>query len=396
MLTVKWATAVSTALGLENAIGRAALEVQEQLRGATPDLALVFITEHYREAYARLPELLARRLGQPVLIGCSAGGVIGGGHELEGEPGLALTAAVLPGVQVQPFRLAEFDPLPAPINDKLRLQARPESPTSLILLGDPFSSDMERLLPVLDREFPRSQIVGGLASGAESRGQTALFLGEQMLNSGVVGVGLSGNLRMDTIVAQGCRGIGEPLFVTRADEHRIHELDGKTPAEVLTALFQSMPPGDRQLARSSLFLGVAAPHMGTRLGAGDFLIRNIIGLEQDSGALVVAANLQKHMVVRFHLRDAKASHADLETLLSRFAHHNDTEQLAGALLFSCLGRGRGLYGEPDHDTRQFRRSVGAVPLAGFFCNGEIGPVQAVTSLHGYTSAFAMFTPKQEA
>ena len=393
---MKWATAVSTAPELESAIGRAALEVQEQLRGATPDLALVFITEHYRNAYHRLPELLAPRLGKPALIGCSAGGVIGGGHELEGEPGLALTAAVLPGVQVQPFHLAEFNPVPTPLNAKLGLQVLRGGSASLILLGDPFTSDMEQLLPVLDQEFPGSQKVGGLASGTAGRGETALFLGEQVLHAGVVGVALWGNLQMGTIVAQGCRGVGDPLFVTRADEHRIRELDGKAPAEVLEALFQKMPPGDRQLARSSLFLGVAAPHSGTRLGAGDFLIRNIVGLEQDSGALVVAANVREHMVVQFHLRDAEASRADLETMLSRFTRETEAEQHAGALLFSCLGRGRGLYGEPDHDSRQFRRHLSDVPLAGFFCNGEIGPVQGMTSLHGYTSAFALFAPKQEA
>jgi small ligand-binding sensory domain FIST len=93
-------------------------------------------------------------------------------------------------------------------------------------------------------------------------------------------------------------------------------------------------------------------------------------------------------VVQFHLRDARTSADDLDQLLAR---HRGTP--AGSLLFSCLGRGTHLYGRADHDTDLVRRHFGDVPLGGFFCNGEIGPVQGTTFLHGYTSAFGLFRPR---
>jgi len=390
---MQWASTVSEAADLESAVGRAALAIQEQLRGEPPDLALVFAADEYRQGFPRLPELLRPRLGSPALIGCSAGGVIGGGRELEARPGLAVMAALLPQVQIRPFHLPPAVHGDSGLKALLGLEPQAAVQPDFVLLGDPFSSDAESLLPALDREFPASHKIGGLASGTRKPGDTHLFLNDQVLHSGMVGVALWGNLQLETVVAQGCRAVGEPLFVTRSDGNRIYQLDGKAPMAVLGQLFEALSPEDRSLARHSLFLGIALSRPATRLQQGDFLIRNIIGLEQESGALVVGAEPRVSSVVQFHLRDAHASRADIETLLGRRSQAAQPERLKGALLFSCLGRGIDLYGEPDHDSLAFRRHLGEVPLAGFFCNGEIGPVQGMTSLHGYTSAFGLFSAK---
>jgi small ligand-binding sensory domain FIST len=178
------------------------------------------------------------------------------------------------------------------------------------------------------------------------------------------------------------------MFVTRVDGRVIHELDGRRPLDVLQELVEQADAHDRRLFGHSLFLGVVMREQQPAYGQGDFLIRNIVGLDGERGALAVAALVEAGAVVQFHLRDAKTSADDLDGLLGR----QQGPPPAGALLFSCLGRGAYLYGHPEHDTQAFRRVLGAVPLGGFFCNGEIGPVQGATFLHGYTSAFGLFRP----
>jgi small ligand-binding sensory domain FIST len=205
-------------------------------------------------------------------------------------------------------------------------------------------------------------------------------------------VALSGNLAIDTVVAQGCRPIGQPLHVTRCDRNVLHELDGKPPLRVLQELAARLSAADRELMTHSLFLGLAMDELALEHRAGEFLIRNLIGIDPERGALAVGEQLRSGQCVQFHLRDARTSAADLEEVLGRYGQRGMAAQVEGALLFSCLGRGLHLYGRPDHDTEVFRREVGEIPLGGFFCNGEIGPVGGKTHIHGYTSSFGLFRP----
>ena len=229
---------------------------------------------------------------------------------------------------------------------------------------------------------------------AEARpGDNALYVGSDVHREGVVGVALSGAIEVDTVVAQGCRPVGAPMFVTRARENLLYEIDGRSALQVLQELYRSLSPEDQNLARGSLFLGIEMKEAQAEYQQGDFLIRNLLGSEEESGALVVGALLQEPMVVQFHLRDSRTSADDLNLRLQRHVAHAPTGA-EGAILFSCLGRGAGLYGEPNHDSDRLREHLGAVPIAGFFCNGEIGPVQGKTFLHGYTSAFALFRPRR--
>ena len=209
-----------------------------------------------------------------------------------------------------------------------------------------------------------------------------------MQRVGAVGVAMSGNIAVDTIVAQGCRPIGDPMPVTRADGHVVRELGGKEPVGVMRALYEGLDKRDKELFRHSLFVGLEIQSAKIEF-QGDFLVRNIVGVDPNTGALAVAAKVRPWQVLQFLLRDAKAAEHDLTAHLER---HRGPRP-AGALMFSCTGRGQGLFGRPDHDTDLFRARVGAVPLGGFFCNGEIGPVGGQTFLHGYTSAFGLFREK---
>jgi small ligand-binding sensory domain FIST len=374
---MQWSSSASRAPRLETAIDEVAAAVRSELRGATPDLAVVFVSPHHQADWVRVPALLSQALGAKTLIGCSAGGVIGGGRELEEEPGVSVTAAVLPGVRVTAFHRDE--PAPPPLDAGAH---------HFIVLPDPFSFDADSFLHALDEAHPGSTIVGGVASGGREPGGNALWLDDVTLRGGVVGVALDGDVAVDTIVAQGCRPIGEPMFVTRSERNVVHDLDGRRAAVILQDLYARSEAPDQRLFRQSLFLGIVMREARQQYRQGDFLIRNVLGIEPKTGSLVVGALVRDGMVVQFHLRDARTSADDLDELLRR---HEGTPH--GALLFSCLGRGKNLYGVVDHDTDAFRERFGPVALGGFFCNGEIGPVQGTTFLHGYTSAFGLFRPR---
>ena len=374
---MRWTSTVSDEPVLELAVRAGAAALRAQLADTQPDLLIVFASAHHAAQFDRIPTLIAAAFESALLVGCSAGGVIGGGHELEQRPGVSLTAAVLPGVEVAPFHVEHGGQ-----------HAHLPQQSHFILLADPFSFDAEAFLRGLDRTHPSSRKIGGLASGGQQPGANALFLGRDVYRAGLVGVALGGNIEMDTIVAQGCRPIGQPMFITKCHDNLLWELDGVSAVTVLQDLYDQLDPGDQELARHSLFLGIVMSENQQQYRQGDFLIRNIVGMDATRGVLGVGALLRENSVVQFHLRDAKTSAEDLEQLLARYEH--DAMQPCGALLFSCLGRGVHLYGQPDHDTDAFRRHLGDVPLGGFFCNGEIGPVHGTTFLHGYTSSFGIF------
>ncbi|MDG2303138.1 MAG: FIST N-terminal domain-containing protein [Candidatus Binatia bacterium] len=392
---MKWCSALSQLPDLVAAIREAASCLRADLGDAEPNLILLFLSEHHGENFREASALVGSEFGSGLVVGCTARSVIGGGQEVEHGPAVSLAAAILPGVTLRPFHYEMGDlPDPESAADVWRKRFGGEDATPhFLILSDPFSFDVEPLICGLDRAFPGGRKVGGVASSGSAPGDNALYVGSDVHREGVVGVALSGAIEVDTVVAQGCRPVGAPMFVTRARENLLYEIDGRSALQVLQELYRSLSPEDQNLARGSLFLGIEMKEAQAEYQQGDFLIRNLLGSEEESGALVVGALLQEPMVVQFHLRDSRTSADDLNLRLQRHVAHAPTGA-EGAILFSCLGRGAGLYGEPNHDSDRLREHLGAVPIAGFFCNGEIGPVQGKTFLHGYTSAFALFRPRR--
>ena len=170
-------------------------------------------------------------------------------------------------------------------------------------------------------------------------------------------------------------------------------MDGRSPLQVLEEIYESSQQQDRSLIRDSLFLGIGVDHSQETFEMGDFLIRNIIGVDSKKGVIGIASPPRPGQIVQFHLRDARTASEELHFMLNRYASGNNPKEAMGALLFSCLGRGAHLYGSPNHDTDLFLKKVGNLPLGGFFCNGEIGPIAGTTYLHGYTSSFGIFRPR---
>jgi len=395
--TMRWASALSEESDTRKAAQDAASRVAADLGGAPPDLAFVFFSTHHRANPIAVAEAIAETLLPEHVVGCSAGGIIGAGREVEERPALSITAARLPGVQVHPFRfddadLPDEDAAPRAWESVLGVTAA-EQPHFLVL-ADPFSFPADLLLRGLDYAFPKSAKAGGLASAGERPGQNALLCDGDILRRGAVGVALTGAIAVDTLVAQGCRAIGDAMKITRASGNFVVELDGRPPLAVLKDLLPRLSERDQKLARSSLFLGVSTDPLDEDPDQPEYLIRNILGVSPDNGALAVGELVRVGQAVRFHLRDALSSSEDLDKLMARYAADLIARPGApaprGALLFSCLGRGQNLYGRPDHDTDLFREKLGDVPLGGFFANGEIGSIRGATHLHGFTSSFALF------
>ena len=391
-----WTSALSENPVLEEAIAECGVAINNAVSGETLDLAVAFISPHYEDSYDRAADLMAETLGAKHVFGCSGGGVIGNGVEVEQRAGVSITAAVLPNVNVRPFHLEgdllpDMDAGPDKWADLVGVQA--DQDPHFVMLADPYSFPVQDLLMGMDFAFPRAAKIGGLASGASRQGGNALFLDREVWRTGAIGLALDGNITVDTVVAQGCRPIGNPMRISKSDRNMLVELDGQPPMEVLRNMFEILPERDRGLLQNSLFLGVVMDELIDSPVQGDFLIRNVVGMDQATGGLAIGEMLKEGQLVQFHLRDAETSTDDLQAVLTRYADEHRENDIPGALLFSCLGRGQYLYGKPNHDTDLFRDKLGDVPLGGFFCNGEIGPVSGTTFLHGYTSSFGLFRPK---
>ena len=377
---MRWASAISDRASGADALDEAVASVRKRLDRL--DLAVVFASPSLAK---ELAPLLAD-VPAATLVGCSGAGIIGDAREIEDRPAVSVTAAELPGVACTAFRV-EPGTIPGD-GDSWRAQIGVDDPAGLLVLVDPFTGSAQELIDGLDAAFPATRKFGGLVSGGRRPGADWLFAQGDAFHSGAIGVAFSGDVAIDTIVAQGCRPIGAPMVVTRGEGNLILELDHAPPLAVLQALHDSLDARDRGLFRQSLFVGIEMKDSLVHR-EGELLVRNILGLDPAANVLAVAAPLRPFQVIRFLLRDANAATQDLVRLLEghRAAGHGACD---GALLFSCLGRGAYLFGEPDHDSRLLRQHVGDVAVGGFFCNGEIGPVGGTTFLHGYTSSFALF------
>lgn len=390
---MKWVSALSKQTDIDAAVQEASEQITQQLGSDHADLTVIFVAPQYREFYDKVPDLLNRYLKPGMLFGCSGGGIIGNAEEVEQQAAFSITCAKMPGVKIQPIysetkELPNQDTSPSVWREWLNVNI--EDQPHFVFLADPFSFRGEEFLAGIDFAYPNAKKVGGLASGAQSLGGNALYLGDKIYNNGLIGVALSGDIEVDTIVAQGCRPIGEPMKITDCQDTLLKKLDDKPTLEVLQELNETLSDSDKKLLQTSLFLGIEMDPMKDEPKQGDFLIRNLMGVDRESGALAIGAMLRAGQLVQFHLRDKQMSAEDLDMMLTRYLSQGHAENASGALLFSCLGRGKYLYGEANHDTNMFRNKLGEIPLGGFFCNGEIGPVGNTTFLHGYTSSFGIF------
>lgn len=360
------------------------------LGGLSCEAAVLFLSESYLDtAPGDILAAFEQRVRPQAMLACNASGIIGDERELEMEAGISALAMHLPGVTVTPFSFsqADLEYIRDPAELLKYFDIYPTDKPKFLCLADPVSCDPGKLLELFNAAYPGSPLAGGLASGNILGAANWIYLDGQLLDAGAAGLAFHGDIQFETCVSQGCRPIGAPLAVTKGDRNILYELAGKPALEAFQEIYRSLPAEDQMLAQSSLFVGLAMDESKAAYERGDFLIRNIIGVDQTSGALSVGGFLEPGQTVQFQLRDARTSEEDLELLLDRMPKHGETER--GLLLVSCSGRGRGLYGEEDHDIRIVQRKLGPVPVSGFFANGEFGPVRSANYIHGYTSSLTL-------
>ena len=389
---MQWASAIANDESLANALAVIDGSLSSRLLDAAPDVVFVFVSAHYADEMPALPELIAARWPGAMTFGCSGNGIVGGGREVELERAVSVTAAVLPGVglhgfHLSPKQLATIAASPLALAECVGTE---EQDVSFLLLPDPFSCDAERLLQAFDIIWPDAPKIGGIVSGGHQPGESAMFLQEALHREGAIGLALSGPIEVEAVVAQGCRPVCEPMRVTLCQENLLIELDGQPAGERIQAAFENAPEEEQALMKQSLFVGLLIDDSEESPSRGDFLVRNILGADPNKGILAVSGRLMQHQTVQLHVRDAQSSAEDLTALLSASAERGPPE---GALLFSCLGRGRGLYGVPNHDIEMMQGWFEGLATGGFFCNGEIGPVGGTSFLHGYTSSIGLFRSK---
>jgi small ligand-binding sensory domain FIST len=387
---MKWSTALSTRPAALEASAEAAVRAAQDLGGAKPDLAFVFLAGYDAEQEATAAIVLPELLHAKHVLGCVAAGVLSGGREIEGKRGVSVTLAALGDAEYRVFH-ASAEALPdddsGPAGWRKLAGLPPERTAGFVLLADGVSDSALKIVEGLDFAYPGVPKVGGIESGRRAPGRGRLFYDGRFESSGVAGVAFSTDVSFTAAVAQGARPFGDSGVVTRAERHFLRAIDREPALDFLRIQLSKLDEVDQRRPLGSVCVGLGAdPFLEGEPEAGDYLVRNLLGADEDSGAVAVGDEVHSGRRVRLHLRDAAASAADLRAVLRR---RPSASAPAGALLFSCAGRGAAFYGESDHDSRVFREIVGETPLGGFFCAGEIGPVGGRTFLHGYTSSFAI-------
>jgi len=370
----------------------AALAARQEGR---PDLLFAFPSWQYRDHFEEIAQTLAKEVQPGLLLGCSGQGVVSVGLEFEDEPALSLLALDLPGAKLTAVRLehGDFQALRPMEAWRWRIGLDPAEVNAFLLFSDPFTFDVDALIAVLEQAYPGVPIFGGMASGAPAQRGTELIHDGEVLYSGAVLVALSGEWTVNSVVSQGAAPIGETWTVTGVERNVLKSLGGRPPLEVLVETIRNLPPEMQHRASRNLLVGLAMDEYRDAFGRGDFLVRNLVGVDQESGAVAVGAFPRVGQTLQFQVRDADAAEEELRDMLARLEELLGDRSPAGALLCLCNGRGTGLFGRPHHDAAAVCQRFGPVPAAGFFCNGEFGPVGGKNFVHGFTASIAFFVPK---
>ncbi len=357
--------------------------------GGKVTCGFVFVSADYAPDLRDFLELVQLHARIPLLAGCSGAGLLGTGREEEQAIGFSLLLLYLPETQIHAVRLPAVGE-----NDELT----PETVRALagrgskdceawVVVANPFTLAVEPWLDAWHLSFPGVPAVGGLASGGR-RGDTAFVFHDRELIEGGVAIGFAGGVKVRTLVSQGCRPVGEPFTITGAEGHLVTSLGSRPAFEALDTTFGALPPKDKALAQGNLFVGLAMSEYLEEFKTGDFLIRNLIGGDPQAGVLAVGALPRVGQTLQFQLRDRTSADTEMRHLLSDVK--SDCPHPFASLVFSCAGRGRHLFGERHHDARVLAEMLGEHASAGFFCNGEIGPVGGHNFIHGYSAALALF------
>jgi small ligand-binding sensory domain FIST len=380
-LVNRYAAALSLHPAPVEAVGEVAGEILERFDGARPDLLVCFASPHHVGAFEDIAHGLRGLCEPEVLLGGTAVGIAGGGLEVEDGPALSVLAASFGAGHIDGVALDVVE-----TDEGLTITGWPDTVPArgtMLMFADPYTFPVGDFLALCNARVPGLTVVGGMASAARGPGGNRLVLDDNVRTTGAVALLCSDDVPLRPVVSQGCRPIGKPLTVTRAERNLVYELAGQPAMARLQEVVQAATEAERDMMREGLHVGLVVDEHKLDFDRGDFLVRNVLGADQDTGALSIGERVEIGTTLQFHVRDADAADEDLRALL-------DPVRGEAALLFTCNGRGTHLFTEPNHDASTIEEFLGPVPLAGAFCAGELGPVGGRNFLHGFTASMVVF------
>ena len=377
----------------ENALQQA-LDQTSDLRHV--DVAILFASSLYENHFPAMMARVRQAFGGALLIGCSGQAIIGQDLEMEDVPALSLLLLSLPNALLHPVRFTQslLEECETPLGWRTCLDIQLDDVNAWLLFADPFHLEIERLLDGLTSAYGECPILGGMASSSNQKARcTHIFLNDEIFTDGGVGLAIGGPYTLLPLVSQGCEPIGEPWTITGVRDNLIQTISNRPAYDMLVETFKSLPSEVQRRAQRNLLVGLAADEYLETFQRGNFLVRPLIGVEHGTSALAIGALPRIGQTVQFQMRDARAADLDLKELLDQVSATLGHQLPIAGVLCSCNGRGVGLFGKPNHDASTIIRKLGDFPLAGLFCNGEIGPVGARSFLHGFTASLALFIQK---
>jgi small ligand-binding sensory domain FIST len=371
--------------------------VRARLTAARVTLGLVFMTPPFFDQAGQVLEILRLHARIPLLIGCSSQGLIARGEEFEEAAGLVLGLYALPEAELRAhaFTQQQVEQAAEPGDWHRLTGVTPAQTNGWLVFADPFHLDSEAWLRSWNVAYAPKPILGGLAGGDPGAARSQVYLNGEVFEAGGVALSVGGGVRLESVISQGCTPIGETWTITKTDQNVIYEIANKPAYDVLLATFSALPASEQEKCRGNLFIGLVTNEYLEEFHRGDFLIRNLIGVDPRNGAIAVGAWPRPGQTVQFQRRDAQTATDDLAAVLDRAHRGLGTTPVYGGVLCSCNGRGQHLFGRPNHDAQLVQQRLGPLGVTGFFCNGEIGPVGDKNFLHGYTASLALFA-KHEA
>ena len=370
-------------------------DLRTQLTAGPVSLGLVFMTPKFFPQAKQVLEILRVHARIPLLLGCSSGGLIAGAKEIEEDAGIAMGLYSLPGANLKAvhFTQEQVDEASGPGYWHMETGVNSEDTSGWLAFVDPYHIDSEGWLRSWSEAYASTPVLGGLASGDFNERATQVYLNGEVFEEGGVALSVGGDVRLASVLSQGCTPIGDTWTLTRVNQNVIQQIGNRPAYKVLEETVRNLSTDDQKKAQGNLLIGLVVNEYLEDYHRGDFLIRNLLGADPKSGAIAIGAMPRLGQTIQFQRRDADAANEDMVELLNRAEKTLEGKQVYGACLCSCNGRGQGLFKEPDHDATTVQEHLGPTGLAGFFCNGEIGPIGEKNFLHGFTASLALFVKK---
>ncbi len=369
--------------------------LRQQLSAPQVSLGLVFMAPRFFPRAKQILEILRVHARIPLLAGCSSPNLIVGEREVEQNAGLTLGLYALPGAELNAlyFTQAQVEEANGPGYWHLETGIEPDRTNGWLAFIDPFHLDSESWLKTWNEAYAPLPVLGGLATGDPEDQSTQVYLNGDVFEEGGVAISCGGSVKLVGVTSQGCTPIGETWTLTRVEQNIIQQIGNRPAYKVLEETFNQLSPEDQKQARGNLFIGLVVNEYLEDFHRGDFLIRNLLGADPRSGSIAVGALPRLGQTVQFQRRSAVAATEDMNALLTRAHDELAGTAVYGGCLCSCNGRGKNLFGRPNHDAEMVQQRLGPLGLTGFFCNGEIGPVGQKSFLHGYTASLCLFVKK---